>query len=445
MTDAVPAPRVHPFEVTHGTVFRLAVPMTLAYLSVPLVGIIDTAVIGQLGDAALIGGIAVGAVVLDVVFTTFNFLRSGTTGLTAQALGARDPEEVAAVLARALLVALLSGLLVVLLQGPLVTAGVLLMDPGGPVAAAMGEYLTVRIWGSPFALANFALLGWLLGVGRSLTVLAVQTLFAVLNIGLSLYFVLGLGFGVAGVAWGSVLAEAITVAVQVPLVLRFAPLRPSLARILDRAGFSRLLGVNRDIMIRSFSLLFAFAFFTRQGAQFGEVVLAANAVLMHFFAVAGYFLDGFATAAEQLAGRAVGARFRPAFEKVVRLTTGWGIGTALTLSAVYLLLGPAVIDLMTTSPEVRETARAYLVWAVLTPLAGVLAFQMDGIFIGATWSRDMRNMMLLSVLVYLAANLALTPLLGNDGLWMSLLIFLGARGFSLQWRLRHLVPRTFPA
>jgi MATE family multidrug resistance protein len=141
----------------------------------------------------------------------------------------------------------------------------------------------------------------------------------------------------------------------------------------------------------------------------------------------------------------VGARFRPAFEKVVRLTTGWGIGTALTLSAVYLLLGPAVIDLMTTSPEVRETARAYLVWAVLTPLAGVLAFQMDGIFIGATWSRDMRNMMLLSVLVYLAANLALTPLLGNDGLWMSLLIFLGARGFSLQWRLRHLVPRTFPA
>lgn len=438
---------IRPFEVTHGLVFRLAAPMTLAYLTVPLVGIIDTAVIGQLGDAALLGGIAVGAIVLDLVFVGFNFLRSGTTGLTAQAYGADDRTETVAVLARALLIAVLSGLLMVLLRWPIVEGGVRLMDPGEAVARAMREYLTIRIWASPFGLVNYAFLGWLLGVGRSGTALGIQTLFAVLNIVLSAWFVLWLDYGVAGVAWGSVLAEIVTVVVQIPLILKLAPLqaRPSWARVLNRPGFFRLMGVNRDIMIRSFALLFVFSFFTRQGAQFGDVILAANAVLMHFFVLAGYFLDGFATAAEQLAGRAVGARFRPAFDRVVLLTTGWGLATALALTIVYFLLGPAAIDLMTTAPDVRAAARDYLPWAALTPLAGAIAFQMDGIFIGATWSRDMRNMMLLSVLVYVAAWSALTPLFGNHGLWAALLIFLGARSLTFHWRMRRLVPRTFPA
>ena len=177
----------------------------------------------------------------------------------------------------------------------------------------------------------------------------------------------------------------------------------------------RLLNINRDIMIRSFVLLFAFAFFTRQGARFGPVVLAANALLMHFFVVGGYFLDGFATAAEQLAGRAVGARYRPAFERVVILTMLWGLATAAGLSVVYFVIGPLIIDGMTTASDVREAARLYLVWAALTPLAGAIAFQMDGIFIGATWSRDMRNMMALSLLVYLLAWAALTPTFGNHG------------------------------
>ena len=447
MTGEPPGSSVRPFEVTHAAVFRLAVPMTLAYVSVPLVGVIDTAAIGQLGEATLLGGIAVGAIVLDVVFVAFNFLRAGTTGLTAQAYGAGDAKEIVAVLVRALLVAAVSGLLFVLLQRPLIDAGAFLMDPGVAVAEPMREYLSIRIWASPFALANYALLGWLVGLGRSMTVLAVQTIFAGLNIGLSLWFVLGLGYGVTGVAWSSVLAEFITVVLQVPLIWRLAPhgARPSWAHIFNRQGFSRLLGVNRDIMIRSFVLLFAFAFFTRQGAHFGSVILAANAVLMHFFVVGGYFLDGFAAAAEQLAGRAVGARFRPAFERVVLLTSMWGIGTALVLSLIFFLLGPLVIDLMTTAAEVRATARQYLIWAALTPIVGAIAFQMDGIFIGATWSRDMHNMMLLSVLIYLVAWFGLTPLFGNHGLWMALLIFLGARTALFHWRMRRLLPLTFPA
>ena len=446
MSEAPPDVPVRPFEVSHRLVFRLAVPMTLAYLSLPLVGIIDTAAIGRLGQAALVGGIAVGSIVFDIVFTTFNFLRSGTTGLTAQAYGAEDGAEVAAVLLRALLVAFASAVAILILQWPLIEAGVALMDPGPEVVAAMRTYLIVRIWVAPFTLANFVLLGWLLGLGRSLTVLLVQTVFAALNISLSLYFVLGLGMGVAGVAWSSILAEFLTLIVQVLLILRSLARgpRPSWPQVFDRTGFARLIGINRDIMIRSFSLLFAFAFFTRQGAHFGAVILAANAVLMHFYMLGGYFLDGFATAAEQLSGRAIGARFRPAFERVVRLTTVWGLATALFLAATFALAGPFVIDLMTTSPEVRAAARNYLFWAALTPLIATTAFQMDGIFIGATWSRDMRNMMLLSVLIYLVAWLALTPRFGNNGLWAAFLIFLGARSTLFHWRMRRLLPRRSP-
>jgi putative MATE family efflux protein len=445
VSGAGAAGEVRPFVVTHKAVFRLAVPMMVAYISVPLVGVIDTAVIGQLGDAALLGGIAVGAIVLDVVYSSFNFLRSGTTGLTAQAVGAEDGREVTAVLFRAMILAVVSGLLVVLLQLPILALSTALMQPGASVLPPMRDYLLIRIWASPFGLANFVLFGWFVGRGRSVIVLAVQTLYAGLNIGLSIWFVLGLHLGVAGVAWGSVLAELVTALVQAAIALKLLPFAdmPSLRRILDRQGFARLLGVNRDIMIRSFSLIFSFAFFTRQGAQFGAVILAANAVLMHFFLVGGYFLDGFATAAEQLSGRAVGARFRPAFERVVRLTTLWGVGTAAALSLVYFLVGPWIIDVMTTAPDVRATARQFLVWAVLTPLAGVVAFQMDGVFIGATWSRDMRNMMLVSVLVYLAAWAVLTPLFGNHGLWAALLIFLGARSFTFHLRMRTLLPRTF--
>ncbi len=445
--DASAAAEIRPFEVTHRAVFRLAVPMTLAYITVPLIGIVDTIVIGQLGVAALIGGIAIGAIILDILFTTCNFLRSGTTGLTAQAVGAGDSKEIVAVLLRALIVAGAAGALILVLHYPFIEISVWFMDPGAGVLDAARDYLAIRIWAAPFTLTNFVLLGWLVGLGRPVTVLAVQTLLGLLNVGFSVWFVMGMGLGVPGVAWASVLAEAIVVAAQIPLVLKLAPRSqlPSRARVFDRHGFSRLIGVNRDIMIRSFTLLFAFAFFTRQGAQFGAVVLAANAILMHFFLVGGYLLDGFATAAEQLAGRAVGARFRPAFERTVRLTTAWGLGTGLALSLIYLASGGLIIDLMTTAEDVRETARHFMLWAVLTPLIGAVAFQMDGIFIGATWSRDMRNMMLASLLVYLIAWAVLTPLFGNNGLWMALLIFLGARSVTFHWRMRQLVPRTFPA
>ena len=435
------------FIVTSRGVVAIAVPMTLAYLSVPLVGIVDTGVIGQLGDAVLIGGVAVGAVIFDVLLTTFNFLRSGTTGLAAQAFGAGDFVEQRAILARALAIALIVGVVLIALRGPVLDTGLVLIGAGPAVSAVVRDYFTVRALAMPFMLVNFAVLGWLIGLGLSRMAGGLQIVLNALNIGLSVFLVLGLGWGVAGVAWGSVIAESAAAILGLGIALRRSGRWDdrTFAALGEGGALLRMLGVNRDIMIRSFSLLFAFAFFTAQGARAGAVILAANAVLMNFFIFGGYFLDGFATAAEQIAGRAVGARFRPAFDAAVRLTLAWGVGLAGLLSLILVSAGPVFIDLLTTSEEVRQAARAYLFWAALTPVFGVLAFQMDGIFIGSTWSRDMRNMMLASLALYLLVWAVAVPVFGNHGLWLALLVFLSARGLTLAWRCRVRARETFGA
>ncbi|WP_417670611.1 MATE family efflux transporter [Roseibium sp.] len=434
-----------PFSVTHRGVLAIAVPMTLAYLSTPLLGVVDTAVIGRLGDAALVGGIAIGGVIFDLVFTTFNFLRSGTTALTAQALGAGDHSEIRATFLRAMVIALGAGLCVVLLQAPFLEIGLSLLGGSAEVQSATRRYFEIRIISAPLLLANYAILGWFLGLGRATTGLALQLLLNGLNIGLSILFVIGLEWSIEGVALATVLSELVAAVFGVVLVLRATRGTPWPARkvVLDRRLLLRMMAVNRDIMIRSFSLLFAFAFFTARSADQGDVMLATNAILEKFFIVGGYFLDGLATAAEQLAGRAIGARYRPAFDRTVRLTAIWSFFLAGLLALFYLVLGPYLFDLMTISPEVREMGRIYLPWAAVTPLFGVLAFLMDGIFIGATWSRDMRNMMLLSLAAFIAAYYALFPLLGNHGLWLSLEIFLGLRGITLALICRRRADATF--
>ena len=251
----------------------------------------------------------------------------------------------------------------------------------------------------------------------------------------------------AGVGWASFAAEASTAAIGVVVVLRLTggAAWPRLAHILERVAFLRMIAVNRDIMIRSFALLFAFGFFTAQSARGGDVVLAANEILLNFTMLAAFFLDGLAAAAEQFAGRAIGARYRPAFERSLRLVVGWGFAVAAVVSVAVFFLGPLLIDLMTASPEVRETARLYLPYAALVPIAGTLAYQMDGVFIGATWSAEMRNMMLVSLVVYLAVWFVLAPPLGMAGLWIALLVFVGVRGLTLWWICRAKTRTAFPA
>jgi MATE family multidrug resistance protein len=438
-------PVIRPFDVTHRGILAIAVPMTLAYLSTPLLGIADMAVIGRLDDAALLGGIALGAVIFAFVFATFNFLRSGTTGLTAQALGASDPAEIQAIFFRSLFVAIALGLAVILLAKPILTIALLSLGGSPAVQTATAEYYWVRVLSTPFALANYVMLGWLIGLGRSGVGLFLQTFLNGLNIALNVLFVLGLGWGVAGSALGTTIGEAVTACLGVVVALRSLDrvARPSLSQIFDRAAIWRMVAVNRDIMIRSFTLLFAFGFFTSRGATMGDVVLAANAVLMNFYLVGGYFLDGFAAAAEQYAGRALGARYRPAFLRSIKLTLIWGYVLAALLSIVFWIGGPSAIDFMTVNEAVRQTARLYLPWVILTPIAGVLAFEMDGVFIGATWSSEMRNMMLLSLALYLAVWAVAEPLWGAHGLWLALVVFLSARGISLLWRLRSKVAAAF--
>lgn len=445
MSTPPSADAARPFAVTNRSILAIAVPMTLAYLSTPLLGIVDMAVIGRLGDAALLGAVALGALIFDFIFATFNFLRSGTTGLTAQALGAGDRREIQAVLFRALILATAIGALVILLAKPLLFIGLKVLGGSAAVQDATATYFAIRVLSTPFALINYSVLGWLVGLGRATAGLVLQTVLNGLNIALSIFFTLGLGWGIAGVGLGTTLGEVATALIGLLVVLpaldrRF---RPPRAAIFDRAALTRMIAVNRDIMIRSFTLLFAFAFFTARGAAFGDVTLAANAILMNLYLVGGYFLDGFASAAEQLAGRAVGARYRAGFVRAVKLTLIWGYALAACAAAIFVISGPLIIDAMTSNEAVRGVALHYLPWAALSPIAGVLAFQMDGIFIGATWSRDMRNMMLASLLLYLAVWWWAEPALGAAGLWLALTVFLSARGLTLAWRCRARLAETF--
>ncbi|ANL32684.1 MATE family efflux transporter [Rhizobium phaseoli] len=435
------------FEVTHRLVLSIAIPMTLGFLTTPLLGLTSTAVVGHMGDPEALAGLAIGAMLFDLILGSFNFLRASTTGLTAQAYGRRDQHEQQAVFARALISALGCGLALLCLSPLLRAAGLRLMGAEGAIAEATATYFSIRILAAPAALANYAILGFVLGRGQGGVGLLLQALINGINILLSIYLGLSLGWGVAGVAWGTLAGEVAGALAGLFIVLSgFARAeRPAWSEILSRHRLAELFALNRDILIRTFVLIGAFAIMTRIGTGFGAVTLAANAVLMNFFLLSGYYLDGLANAAEQITGRAVGAHYRPAFDRGLKLTTLWSFGLAAIVSAFFLLAGPWLISVLTTSPEVRQAAGAYLPWAAVTGLTGALAFLMDGVFIGATWSVDMRNRMLMSFAGYLAMLGVFVPLFGNHGLWLAMNAFLLFRGFFLAMLVKPRADQTFRA
>ncbi len=441
----MPPARPQTDPVTHRTVLAIALPVMLSNVSTPLLGAVDTAVIGRIPDPAYIGAVALGSLVFTFVFWAFGFLRMGTTGLTAQALGAGRQDEIAASLGRALLIALVAGLAVIALQWPIREAAFALIEGSPRVEALARSYVDIRIWAAPATFANYALLGWFIGLGRTDIGLVLQLVLNLSNMALDVLFVLGLGWDVRGVALGTVLAECL--AASVGLVLAWRHLRAAGARwhwpsLLQGAALARTVRVNRDIMVRSLALIAVFVWFMAQGAHHGDVRLAANAVLMQFIAVSAYFLDGLAFAAEALVGRAVGAGRRVIFSAAVRLSTLWAVVIAGAISAVLALAGGPCIDLMVVGPGVRAVARDYLPWAAGAPLLGVWAFQLDGIFIGATRTADMRRAMLLSLLIFLLAWWLLRPW-GNHGLWAALYVHYLARTATLGWHypaLRRSVP-----
>lgn len=423
-----------PAPISRGRVWRLAAPIMLSNLSTPLLGAVDTAVVGHLPHPAYIGGVAVGAVIFNFLYWGFGFLRMGTTGFTAQAHGAADRDEIRATLVRPLLLAGCLGLLLIALQGPIGLAAHRLIDASAEVEAYAEIYYRIRIWSAPAALANYAILGWLLGTQRPRSALMLQVGLNGINIALDLVLVLGFGMGVAGVAIATLVAEVAAALIGLAFVLRLAARIGGgwdWRRALRRERLAALMRVNADILVRTLCLVAAFAYFTAQSAGMGDVPLAANAILMNLQQFMAYGLDGFAQAAEILAGGAIGAGSRSEFRRAVRITSAWALATAGAIAAVYAAAGPAVVGLFTAIPEVRSAAIAFLPWMVVSPLVSVWSFQLDGIFIGATRTAEMRNAMLMSLVIYLGACRALVPWQGNDGLWLAFVVFMAARALTL--------------
>ena len=431
----------HPFEVQSRDVWRIALPASVAFITEPVAGLVDITVIGRLGDAGLLGGVVIGALVFDMIFALAFFLRIGTAGLTAQAVGARDPQDGLLHGLRAMAVALVIGVLMIVLQGPLLWASTALMAPEPAVAAAFATYFGIRIWVAPVSLLNYALLGWFYGRAAATTGMLLQMVMHGVNIVLSITFVYGLGWGIAGVAFATVLGSLASCVVGLLLWARhFGGLRKlwartHLAELLDATALRRMFSLSRDLMIRSIALMGAYAYFAAQGSRMGAVPLAANAILLNFLMIGAFFLDGVAQAAEQLCGKAVGANWRPAFDRAYTLSFQWALLLAAALALFFFFGGGWLVDFMSTNEAVRANARQFLWLAALTMLTSMPGFVYDGILVGVTLNVVMRNGMLLSLGVFLAAAFALQPRFGNAGLWMALHLWFVARAGYYWWAL----------
>jgi MATE family multidrug resistance protein len=438
MTDQTPAASSQALPETtagwHRRVWKLTWPMVISNLSIPLLGAVDTAVVGHLDEPTYLGAVAVGAVIFNFIYWGFGFLKMSTTGFTAQAHGAGDADEVRATLARALGIALVLALAVLALQIPLGLAALYLFEASAGVETLTGVYFEVRIWSAPAALANYVILGCFLGTQNPRAALLHLVCLNGVNIILDIAFVAGFGWGVAGVAAASVIAEYAALllgAVLLARILRRIGGTWVRERILALAQLRRTLRAHGDIFIRTLCLLLAFGVFTAQGAKLGDVTLAANAILLNFQSFTAFALDGIAHAAEALVGGAFGARNRAALRSAVAISTLWAVVIAVAMTAVYAAGGTAIIGLLTSLADVRAVAAEHLIWAIALPLVSVWSYQLDGIYIGATRTAAMRNGMALSLAAYGVAMWLVFPAWGNHGLWFAFVVFMVARAITL--------------
>ncbi|WP_299698748.1 MATE family efflux transporter [uncultured Tateyamaria sp.] len=425
-----------PAPLTHKRVLRIALPIVLSNATVPILGAVDVGVVGQMGEAAPIGAVAMGAIILSTVYWIFGFLRMGTVSLAGQAAGAGDDDEVSAWLTRALLVAAMGGAGLILLQFPIVWLAFQLSPASAEVESLARDYLFIRIWTAPAAIAVYALTGWLVAMERTGGVFWVQLVMNGVNIILNFVFVLGFGWGVSGVAIATVIAEVLGAGLGL-WFCRAAFDRPAWRdwpRVLRRAQLIKMALLNTDILLRSLMLMIIFSSFVFLGARFGDVTLAANEVLIQFMYITAYAMDGFAFAAETLIARAYGRRDPMRVRRSALMTSMWGMAICCVTAGAFLFVGPWLIDVMAKDVEVQVVAREYLWWMVAAPLVGCAAWMFDGIFIGAGRGRDMRNMMAISFVLYWLAVLILLPLMGNHGLWAAILISFVARGVTLGLR-----------
>ncbi|AMD02214.1 DNA-damage-inducible protein F [Halomonas chromatireducens] len=422
-------------------IWMLAWPIILSNITVPLLGLVDTAVVGHLPDSRYLAGVTLGATLFSFLYWGFGFLRMGTTGLTSQAVGRESDSEVRNLLGQSLLMAAGIGTLLILFSRPLISLGLWLLNGSEVATELAAEYAQIRILSAPAVLANYAILGWFLGQQNSRVTLLILVLTNSVNIALDLLFVVGLGMTSDGVAWATVIADYTALTFGLWLVTRQLKLlegRFLRSRLLTLAAYAELFHVNANLFVRTLGLLFAMAFFTSRGAVQGDTVLAANAVLLQFIMLTSYALDGFAHAAEAIVGRSVGRRGWDEFATAVRTAAWFSLITATVASLAFALGGHYLIALLTGLPEVRATAGSYLPWMVAMPVIAVWSYLLDGVFIGATAIREMRNSIFLGLAVYLPIWWATQPL-GNHGLWLAFLTFSLVRsavlaGYYLHYR-----------
>ena len=420
--------------VSHRKVWMLAGPIILSNISVPLVGAVDTAVVGHLPEPQSIGAVALGALIFSFLYWGFGFLRMGTTGFIAQAYGVGDWRSLSETLSRVLLLALILGLVTIAIAWPLIDFVLYLIDSSAGVEALAADYAHIRIWSAPAVLCVYAFTGIFIGMHNTRNAFVLQLVLNISNMLLDLLFVLVFDWGVEGVAAASVIAEYLAMGVGFYLLrsqIRIAFERFDRARLLERTALIKLFTANGNIFIRTLCLLFAFSYFTAKSASQGEVILASNAILLHLQSIMAYGLDGFAHAVEALAGSAYGAGRQRVFRRAVTLTSLWGAIIALLAGLIYFLFGEAIINLFTSIDAVAENALIYLPWMVVAPILSVWSFQLDGIFIGTGHTREMRNAMIFSLLAYLALLQVTIPLFGNHGLFLGLALFMLIRAASL--------------
>ncbi len=419
--------------ITHARILRIAIPVVLSNITVPILGAVDTGVIGQLGDAAAIGAVGIGAVILGAIYWMFGFLRMGTTGLAAQAYGRNDTTQLSAILARVVMFGMGAGVVLIIAQVPLFAASFWVSPASSDVEVLARKYMAIRIYSAPAVIAIYGMSGWLIAQERTRAIFAIQFSMNAINIVLDFWFVLGLGAGVPGVAYATLISEWMGFAIALYLC-RASLVQASTwdwSRILNRSELMRMAGVNRDIFLRSLALQVMFVSFLLIGSRFDDVTLASNQVLLQFLSITAYGMDGFAFTVESLVGQAIGARSIPHLRKAVVLCGVWGAIVGILGACTFWWFGGHIIDLMVKASDVQSVARIYLPYMVAVPIIGIFPWMLDGIFIGATRGPDMRNMMAVSLAFYLVAVAILVPLLGNHGLWGAFLISFMMRGITL--------------
>ena len=423
-------------NITNKRVLAIAIPIVLSNITVPILGAVDTAVIGQLGKAAPLAAVGVGAIIVTTFYWLFGFLRMGTTGLVAQAVGSEDESEVRSYLLRALFLGFSAGLLIFLLRNALVDFGFWLSPASIEVEELAKKYISIRVWSAPAAISLYGIVGWLIALERTKSVLVVQLFMNGVNVLLDIWFVLGLNWGIEGVAVATAIAEVSALIFGLFLCYdRFKDNSwPSFQAIFSTDRLKNMLSINLDIFFRSIMLQAIFVSFLLYGGKFGDVKLAANQILLQFLHIAAHGLDGFAFAAETLVGQAFGRKDRTILRKSVKVTSKLAFLLCCTMAIIFFFIGSSLIDVMTTAEDVRSEAKGYIIFIVLVPILGASAYMLDGIFVGAMKTKDMRNMMFISVIFYFIALILLVPHFENIGLWLALLISFVVRGVTLALR-----------